>query len=100
MNDELSDILGADPREHAELAGVAHMLEASRPVPRPAYRGELGRRLRGQPYPGTLKRLRLRALSLGTAGALLLAVAGLGVAHHGPLAPSRVASAPVLASSR
>ena len=35
-----------EPEERAELLETARLLEEPRPVPRPAFRGELARRLR------------------------------------------------------
>jgi hypothetical protein len=60
-------------------------LRAQRPVPAPAFRGELRRRLmtRGErPAPGGI---RLLIAAYGGAGAVLLAVAAIGVAGAGPL---------------
>jgi ferric-dicitrate binding protein FerR (iron transport regulator) len=98
MSDEFDDILHPDDR--AELEQIARVLESARPLPRPAFRGELARHLGGTPAAPASRRLRVRVLSLGTAGLLLLAVAGLGVAHQGPLAPSRAAAAPVASTAR
>jgi hypothetical protein len=94
MSDAFDDILR--PEDRAELEQIARTLESARPLPRPGFRGALGRQLGASPSLPAARRLRLRVLSLGTAGVLLLGLAGLGVAHEGPLAPSRAAaSAPV-----
>jgi ferric-dicitrate binding protein FerR (iron transport regulator) len=98
MSDEFDDILHPDDR--AELERIARMLESARPLPRPAFRGELARHLAAAPAAPASRRLRARVLSLGAAGVLLLAVAGLGVAHRGPLAPSRAAAAPIGSTAR
>jgi hypothetical protein len=77
-----------DPQERKELARVAAQLETERPVPQPAFRGELGRRLLGQLEPGRAQPRGLRMLITAYAGSglCLLAVAAVGVAGAGPLA--------------
>ncbi|HEY7891717.1 MAG TPA: hypothetical protein VIC05_05860 [Solirubrobacteraceae bacterium] len=92
MSDEFTDILGEQP-DAQELTGTARILKAARPLPTPAFRGQLRRELDVQPLPRATGRLRLRILSLATAGVLLLAVAADGVAGQGPLAPSPTAAA-------
>jgi hypothetical protein len=74
------------PEERAELLETARLLEDQRPVPRPAFRGQLARRLRkrtrtSSPYPVR----RLIAAYAGSGFALLL-VAAIGLAGLGPLA--------------
>jgi hypothetical protein len=74
------------PQERAGLLETARLLEDQRPVPRPAFRGELARRLRkrsrtSSPYPVR----RLIAAYAGSGFALLL-VAAIGLAGTGPLA--------------
>lgn len=98
MSDEFDDILHPDDR--AELEQIARMLESARPLPRPAFRGKLARHLGEAQAAPASRRLRVKVLSLGTTGLLLLAVAGLGVAHRGPLAPSRGAAAPIASTVR
>lgn len=75
------DDLDFDVRE------LAMRLERERPLPRPAFRGELGRRLStSQPRPRPRRLWLLVAGQLG-AGALLLGIAALGaVLEAGPLA--------------
>ncbi len=71
-----------------DLRGLATRLERDRPLPGPAFRGDLGRRLASSvPQRPRPRRLRLLvAGQLGT-GALLLGAAALGaLAHAGPLA--------------
>jgi hypothetical protein len=99
MSDEFDDIL--DGRDgHEDLEGIARMLQSERPLPSPAFRGQLARRLRvGASQPRT-RRLRARAIGMATAGVLLLAVAGVGVAGQGPLAPSTSSAAPATSSTR
>ena len=72
--------------------GLEHMaarLEAERPVPRAAFRGELRRSLlagasRRQLAP---PRLRLMIAGLASSGTVLLAIAAVGLAGIGPLGP-------------
>ncbi len=72
-----------------DLVAIAEQLDRQRPVPSPAFRGELGRRLhRKEPgmrslSPVVLKR---RIAALGGSGVGLLAIAALGTAGVGPLA--------------
>ena len=76
-----------DPVEAAALLQVAERLEAQRPVPRAAFRGDLRRWLEAErgmrPAPA---RLRLLIAATGGSGAALLLVAALSVAGAGPLA--------------
>ena len=68
-----------------DLRELAMRLQRERPLPRPAFRGDLGRRLAGRtPRP---RRLRLLVAGQLGAGSLLLVVAALGaVLEAGPLA--------------
>jgi hypothetical protein len=69
-----------------DLRAVAARLERERPLPGPAFRGDLGRRLAvgSRPAPRYLRLLVVGQLGVG---ALLLALAGLGAgAQVGPLA--------------
>jgi hypothetical protein len=87
---------GLPPDEREALARMSARLEAERPVPAAAFRGELRRRIAG----GEARRVRGGALSprrlafgcLAAGGALLL-LAAVGLADVGPLAPSDVAHA-------
>jgi hypothetical protein len=73
------------PAERKRLLETARLLERDRPVPRPAFRGELARRLRARsPSP---QRLRLLIGAYAGAGLALLAVVAVGLAGAGPLAP-------------
>lgn len=85
MSDELDDILEAGV-EREQLDDTAHALVHARPVPAPSFRGALARLLRAVPIPRPVRHLRAKALALAIGGALLLAVAGAGVAGSGPLA--------------
>jgi hypothetical protein len=72
-------------RDELELRPIAERLERERPIPRPAFRGELRRRLLvapGQPR----QRIRLLIGAYATSGLALLLVGALGVAGSGPLA--------------
>jgi hypothetical protein len=72
------------PEERAELFETARLLEDQKPTPRPAFRGQLARRLRtrmSSPYAVR----RLIAAYAGSGFALLL-VAAIGLAGVGPLA--------------
>jgi hypothetical protein len=87
---EADPLLGRelDPGERNELARVIEQLESERPIPRPAFRGELGRRLlrRLEPHRARPRRLRTLITAYAGSGLCLLAVAALGVAGAGPLA--------------
>jgi hypothetical protein len=63
-------------------------LHAERPVPRPAFRGALGRRLQAMRASGVGRPRHLRALVAAYAGSgvLFLAIALAGVLGGGPLA--------------
>jgi hypothetical protein len=72
------------PREHGRLLNTARLLEEQRPVPRPTFRGKLGRQLRGEPRNPSSAR-RLIGAYAGAGFALLITVA-IGLAGSGPLA--------------
>jgi hypothetical protein len=72
----------ADEREHLER--LASRLVADRPLPRPAFRGELRRSIARAPRA---RRARLQVVAYLASGAALLAIAALGVNDLGPLAP-------------
>jgi hypothetical protein len=72
------------PEERAELLETARLLEDQRPIPRPAFRGQLARRLRTR-TTGAYPVRRLIAAYAGSGFALLL-VAAIGLAGLGPLA--------------
>lgn len=94
MSDELSDISSDGPdRERLEETGRS--LSDARPVPTPAFRGELGRLIGAAQLIRAVTHWRAKALAVALAGALLLGVAGAGVAGSGPLAPSHLSGAPV-----
>ena len=84
-------------RERAALGHTVSRLGVERPVPGAAFRGSLRRRLvaGAQRAAPTLGPAKTRWLAFGslTVGAALLAIAGVGVADAGPLAPADVAKA-------
>jgi hypothetical protein len=77
-----------DARERGKLTRLARRLERERPLPRPDFRGSLGRELARRLEPHRLAPRRLRTLigAYAGSGVCLLAVAALGVAGGGPLA--------------
>jgi hypothetical protein len=72
------------PQERIELLETVRLLEDQRPIPRPAFRGQLARRLRTRPQSPYLVR-RLTAAYAGLGFTLLMVVA-IGLAGAGPLA--------------
>jgi hypothetical protein len=82
---DLDPSLSAEERER--LAVLAERLERDRPLPSPAFRGELGRRLlRRRPSEPAAARFRLWVASYTVAGALCLTIAAIGLAGIGPFA--------------
>jgi hypothetical protein len=81
-NDDFEPGIAAD--ERADLERLAARLVAGRPVPRPAFRGDLRRSIARAPHA---RRMRLRVAAYLVSGAALLAIATLGVNDVGPLAP-------------
>ena len=66
---------------------IARRLEAERPVPRPAFRGDLRRSLVADTErPLALGRVRRLVFAYAGSGFCLLAVAAVGLAGVGPLA--------------
>lgn len=74
------------PSEHAELDELAHRLVVDRPVPAPAFRGDLRRRLVAD--RASRRTARRQAVACLATGVSLLSIAALGVADLGPLAPT------------
>ena len=85
-HDDFDPGIPADELE--QLEQLASRLVADRPVPRPAFRGDLRRRVVRTPHA---RRLRLRVAAYLASGVALLAIAALGVNDVGPLAPHPVA---------
>jgi hypothetical protein len=81
-DDDFEPGIPADERAHLEQ--LASRLVADRPVPRPAFRGDLRRSIARAPHA---RRMRLRVAAYLVSGAALLAIATLGVSDVGPLAP-------------
>lgn len=77
---------GLSAAERTELLAVGELLQRSRPAPRAAFRGELGRSLKTVEAPPRPPRLGLQIAAYSAAGCLLLAVAAAGVAGAGPFA--------------
>jgi hypothetical protein len=80
---------GEDPPvdERDRLADIDRFLARERPIPRPAFRSQLRRRLVSDSSGAPRGRVRLLIATYAGAGALLLAIAAVGVAGTGPLAP-------------
>lgn len=80
---------GEDPPvdEHDGLADIDRFLARERPIPRPAFRRQLRRRLVSDPDGAPLRTARLLIATYAGAGALLLAIVAVGIAGTGPLAP-------------
>jgi hypothetical protein len=77
-----------EPRERPQLTKVDERLRAERPIPRPAFRGALGRSLLAGLEPSGERLGRVRALVAAYAGSglCLIAIAAVGVAGAGPFA--------------
>lgn len=75
---------------HADPEEIVRLLEASRPVPRPAFRGALRRTLLAQApdLPRALPRpvLMRQILAFAGSGAALLVIAAAGLVGLGPFA--------------
>lgn len=84
MNDHHADT----PEPDRDLDAIATRLEAERPVPRAAFRGDLRRRLIARSPRTRLSRRGALALvtSYATAGLALLTIAAIGLAGAGPFA--------------
>lgn len=93
LDSDLAPDLAPDERER--LIAVAQRLQAERPVPRPAFRGDLRRRLIHDAPP---RALRARIAALAVSGAVLLLVAAMGALGAGPLKPAAQPSAPAAAA--
>jgi hypothetical protein len=75
--------------EQLRLAEMGERLERDRPVPRPTFRGDLRRSLLGgnrSPATAGASRWRILVATYSGLGALLLAVAAIGLAGAGPFA--------------
>lgn len=74
----------SDPHDR-DTHEIEQMLQASRPVPHPGFRGELKRRLLAAGGLARPPRIRRLILAYAGSGALLLLVAAAGLAGAGPL---------------
>lgn len=84
-DDPLDPELPSEEREALQAFG--HRLRRDRPVPRAAFRGNLGRRLATHPSAATRPRRLWGWVTASAASGLgLLAVAALGIVGAGPLA--------------
>jgi hypothetical protein len=79
---------GLAAEQSPQLAELARRLERERPLPRAGFRAGLRARLLRSAEERALVRgrLRLRVAAYAGSGAILLAIAALGVAGAGPLA--------------
>lgn len=79
---------GISAEERRLLAEVADRLQQGRPTPAAAFRGDLRRRLLSPSAAGRVRsgRWRILAAAYSGLGALLLAVAAVGLAGLGPFA--------------
>jgi hypothetical protein len=86
QRDDMPISLGNEERDRLEQVG--HLLEHSRPIPDPNFRGNLRRSLlsRGRPEGVTSRSYRLLMATYGGLGTLCLAAALLGVLGGGPFA--------------
>jgi hypothetical protein len=79
---------GLEPAEAERMLELAARLAADRPLPPPAFRGDLRRRLATTREAGAVAPRRVRALAAlcALSGLVLLAIAAGGVAGGGPFA--------------
>lgn len=86
IRDDLDPTL--PPDEADALAALGERLLAERPLPAPVFRGTVRRRFSnaGSELAWRPRRLRALVTAYAAAGALLLAVAAVGLAGIGPLA--------------
>jgi hypothetical protein len=76
-----------DSPETAEgVPEIERLLESSRPLPSPAFRGALRRRLLATRPPPVPLRVRRVIAAYAGSGAILLLVAAVGIAGGGPFA--------------
>lgn len=75
-----------DSADQEAFDHIGQRLTDERPIPHPAFRGELQARLQNARRPWRPERLRLAVLSYACSGFLLIGVAALGLTGAGPLA--------------
>jgi hypothetical protein len=73
-----------EPGADEEILRLAERLRAGRPLPHPAFRGELGRRLQAR-SPRIRARVRLQIAGYATSGGLLLLIGAISASGTGPL---------------
>lgn len=87
---DIDRLFDRDPssEESEAVKSLVQRLERERPVPRAGFRGALRRRLldAAEQQPSRPQRLRFLIAAYAGSGAVLLAIAALGVAGAGPLA--------------
>jgi hypothetical protein len=76
----------AQPEFEPALEETIRRLRAERPVPHPAFRGDLRRQLLSTPTGSRPGRVRAAIVAYATSGLGLLAVAAVGLAGVGPFA--------------
>lgn len=82
--DDLRD--DVEPGTEDELLALADRLRRTRPVPRPAFRGDLARRLEATRGSGlTIGRVRLLIATYSVSGTVLIVLGALGAGRLGPL---------------
>jgi hypothetical protein len=74
-----------EPGAGDDLIALAERLRDSRPLPNPTFRGELGRRLAVRARHRGPRRIRALIAAYSFAGTLLLVIATVGAAGHGPI---------------
>ena len=74
-----------EPGAGEDLIQLAERLRASRPLPSPAFRGELGRRLAARSRHSNPLRVRAQIAAYTFSGTLLMIVGTVSAAGHGPL---------------
>lgn len=87
MDDRFEEMNELPAEERRALIELAERLECERPVPAPAFRGNLRRALlSSRQAPALAQRWQALAASCFSLGALCLAVAAAGLAGAGPFA--------------
>ena len=77
---------GVQGEERSELLSLAVRLTEERPVPAPGLRSRIRSRLLGGPAPAPRSRVAGLIFGYATSGALLLAIAAVGLVGIGPFA--------------
>ncbi|MCL2419715.1 MAG: hypothetical protein FWD04_10515 [Conexibacteraceae bacterium] len=86
MNDPYDIRDDLEPGIDADLVALADRLRDARPVPRPGFRGDLGRRLAARDRPHFIAaHVRAAIATYALAGTVLLTIGALGAGGVGPL---------------